>query len=80
MLDYYSVRTDISRQQLSKEITARLNLKEQFQALRSLMGSIKQLSTREQNKRKIQMNKLARQQGEKALDMFLTKRLGLEFL
>jgi len=53
--------------------------KEHSQALHSLMGFALQVNTEEQIKRKIQVKKIAKQQGEEGLDTFLTEKLGLDF-
>lgn len=62
-----------------QEVVERPDPKEQAQALRSLMGSAQQLSKEEQIKRKTHMKKIAEQQGEEAVDTFLSEKLGLDF-
>lgn len=67
------------KQKPLQTVVARPTQVDQSQALRSIMGSAPQLSTEEQQKRKAQMKKIAEQQGEDALDTFLSEKLGLDF-
>ena len=69
----------MTRKQLLQEVGERSDSLEQSQVLRSLMGSAPQLSKEEQNKRKTHMKKMAKEQGEGALDTFLSEQLGLDF-
>ena len=69
----------MTRRQPMQEVVERPDPKEQSQALHSLMGSVPQLSKEEQNKRKTHMKKMAKEQGEGALDTFLSEQLGLDF-
>ena len=69
----------MTRKQLLQEVGERSDSLEQSQVLRSLMGSAPQLSKEEQNKRKTHMKKMAKEQGEGALDTFLSEKLGLDF-
>lgn len=69
----------MTRRQPIQEVVERPDPKEQSQALHSLMDSAPQLSKEEQNKRKTHMKKMVKEQGEEALDMFLSEKLGLDF-
>ena len=69
----------MTRRQPAQEVVEIPDSRDQSQVLRSLMGSAPQLSKEEQNKRKTHMKKMAKEQGEGALDTFLSEQLGLDF-
>lgn len=68
----------MTKQQPIQEVV-RPHDEEQSQALRSLLGSAKPLSVQEQRKRQTKMKTIAKQQGEQAVDTFLSEQLGLDF-